>query len=110
MSTPQARTRQHLTELGYLVGTVESRKSFPDKKKTACQVCGQSPSISVSVDLWNVFDVLAIHPKRLEVILVQTTSRANHSTRRNKILTSMEAKLVLLAGVQILLQSWDQDK
>jgi len=61
----------------------------------------------VSADLFNVFDVLALHPNGLlPVTFVQTTSRANHSTRRNKILSSMEAKLVLLSGCAILLQSW----
>ena len=107
--TPQQKTRDHLTAQGFLVGTVESRKSFPDKKKSVCHACGHAPLISVSVDLWNVFDVLAIHPFTAEIILIQTTSRANHSTRRNKILSSMEAKLVLKSGIKILLQSWAQD-
>lgn len=105
--TPQQRTRDYLTAQGYLVGTVESKKSFPDRKKGPCRSCGHQPLISVSVDLFNVFDVIALHPNGLlPVIFVQTTSRANHSTRRNKILSSMEAKLVLLSGCGILLQSW----
>lgn len=108
--TPQARTRDYLTAQGFLCGTVESRKSFPDREESPCRCCGHHPQISVSVDLWNVFDVLAIHPGTAEVILVQTTSRANHATRRNKILASMEAKLVLKSGIQILLQSWAQDE
>jgi len=107
--TPQARTRDYFTKRGFLVGTVESRKSFPDKKKSACRTCGHSPLISVSVDLFGVFDLVCLNPGTESVFFVQTTSRANHSTRRNKILSSMEAKLVLLAGCGIILQSWAQD-
>jgi len=109
MVSPQQRTRDYLTRRGYLVGGVESRKSFPDKKKSACRTCGHHPLISVSVDLFGVFDLAALHPSKGEQIYVQTTSRANHSTRRNKILSSMEAKLCLLSGCKILLQSWGQD-
>ena len=114
--TPQARTRQYLTDRGYLVGACEARKSFPAKGKSACKACGHVPLVSVSVDLWNIFDLVALKPISGDgsfsyggTVFVQTTSRANHSTRRNKILSSMEAKLVLLSGASILLQSWAQD-
>ena len=115
--TPQLRTRQRLTEMGYLVATVETKKRFPDKKKHQCKACGHLPMIEVSVDLWNVFDIIAVKPGESEflqtrhnpVVFVQTTTRANHSTRRNKILASMEAKLVLLSGASILIQSWRQE-
>lgn len=147
MSTPQQRTRDNLTARGYLVGSVERRKKFPDRKKGPCRACGHQPMIEISSDLWEVFDIVAVMPIPLdnmgtcirmgrghtkqycdvyhhsihgtvpepewrlpgytsEIIFVQTTSRANHSTRRNKILGSMEAKLVLLSGARILLQSW----
>lgn len=119
--TPQQRTRDNLTARGYLVGSVERRKKFPDRKKRPCGVCGHIPMIEISSDLWNVFDIVGVKPGQLqpnpfykvseypEVIFVQTTSRNNHSTRRNKILASMEAKLVLLSGARILLQSWRQE-
>lgn len=106
--TPQARTREYLTEQGYLVGTVEKKKKFPDRKKGKCKECGHQPFIEISSDLFEVFDLIAIHPQRQITMLVQTTSANNHATRRNKILASMEAKLVLLGGVKILLQSWGQ--
>jgi hypothetical protein len=113
MATPQQRTRDNLTARGYLVGTVEGKKRFPDRKKHACRACGHVPMIEISVDLWSVFDIVAICPESGlavdPIVFVQTTSRANHSTRRNKILGSMEAKLVLLSGARILLQSWAQD-
>lgn len=110
-TTPQQRTRDNLTARGYLVGSVERRKKFPDRKKSPCRACGHQAMIEISSDLWEVFDIVAIHPD-LEhphvAIFVQTTSRNNHSTRRNKILASMEAKLVLLSGARILIQSWRQ--
>jgi hypothetical protein len=113
MIKPQQRTLKNLTDRGYLCASVEKRKSFPDRKKQRCRACGHDPQISVSVDLWNVFDIVAIMPTKSPamnpVAFVQTTSRNNHATRRNKILASMEAKLVLLSGASILLQSWRQD-
>ena len=122
--TPQQRTRDNLAARGYLVGTVEKKKKFPDKKKHPCKACGHQPMIEISSDLWEVFDIVAVKPTRdamppgrmppmtyviPSVIFVQTTSRNNHSTRRNKILASMEAKLVLLSGARILIQSWRQE-
>ena len=110
--TPQARTGKNLTERGYLVGTVEGKKRFPDKQRSTCHACGHVPMIEISSDLWNVFDVIAVHPGKLvfDIVFVQTTSRDHCSHRRNKILASMEAKLVLLSGARILLQSWDKDE
>src|SRR6266446_10256422 len=119
MTSPQQRTRENLTERGYLVGSVERRQKFPDRKKGPCRACGHQPMIEISSDLWEIFDIVAIKPDRMEngvmhrdyapLVFVQTTSRANHSTRRNKILGSMEAKLVLLSGARILIQSWRQE-
>ncbi len=111
--TPQQRTRDNLTARGYLVGTVEKKKKFPDKKKHPCRACGHVPMIEISEDLWNVFDIVAVMPmgqgNSSRIVFVQTTTRANHSTRRNKILASMEAKLVLLSGCFIMIQSWRQE-
>jgi hypothetical protein len=115
--TPQQRTRNNLTARGYLVGSVERRKKFPDRKKSPCKACGHQPMIEISSDLWEIFDIVALyvygdrhHKGEIGTVFVQTTSRNNHSTRRNKILSSMEAKLVLLSGARILIQSWRQEK
>lgn len=111
--SPQARTRQNLTERGYLVGTVEGKKRFPDKKRSACRACGHVPMIEISSDLFNIFDLVGLRPgvspNSADIIFVQTTSGPNHATRRNKILGSMEAKLVLLSGARILVQSWSKN-
>lgn len=110
--TPQARSRKFLTDRGWLVGSVERRKRFPDKKSHKCPACGNQPMIEISDDLWNVFDLVAIHPSPnvSGPLFVQTTSRSNHAQRRNKILSSMESKLVLLSKARILIQSWGQSK
>jgi hypothetical protein len=108
--TPQVRSRTNLAARGYLVATVESKKRFPDKKKHACPTCGHTPMIEVSVDLFNCFDLICEHPQRKERMYVQVTDQSNHSKRRNKILASFEAKLVLLAGARILIQSWRKDE
>lgn len=112
--TPQQRTRNNLTVRGYLVGSVERRKKFPDRKKSPCRACGHQAMIEISSDLFEVFDIVAFKPTPFpvagqDIVCVQTTSRNNHSTRRNKILASMEAKLVLLSGARILIQSWRQE-
>lgn len=109
--TPQERTRANLTSRGYLVGTVEKKKKFPNRKKGPCLECGNQPMIEISSDLWEVFDIVAVHPSKMkfDIVFVQTTSRTNHAARRNKILSSMEAKLVLLSGALILIQSWRQE-
>ncbi len=110
--SPQQRTRNNLTERGYLVGGVERRKKFPDRKKSPCSICGHQPMVEISDDLWGVFDIVAVKPvidsNYSDVVFVQTTSRNNHAARRNKILASMESKLVLLSGARILIQSWRQ--
>jgi hypothetical protein len=110
MSTPQIRSRELLTEEGYLVATVEGKKRFPAKGKGPCRTCGHQPLVEISVDLWNCFDLIAEHPQKRERIYVQVTSHTNHATRRNKILASFEAKLVLLAGARILVHSWRKDE
>jgi hypothetical protein len=116
--TPQLRSRLNLTGRGYLVSTVESKKRFPDKKKQPCPVCQHKPMIEISVDLWNCFDLIALKPgtidedyeiltvPRMSWLFVQVTTQDHHADRKNKILGSMEAKLVLLSGAKILLQSW----
>jgi hypothetical protein len=109
MSTPQQRSRDLLTEQGFLVATVEARKSFPDNKKSACRACGHQPQIDYLTDLFGFADIFAIHPETKEIALVQVTTNTHHATRRNKILSSFEAKLVLLAGGEIWIHSWRKD-
>jgi hypothetical protein len=115
MSDLQRRTEALLRSRGYLTGSVERRKRFPAPKSQPCKACGLSQMIDIAHDLWNVFDLVAVRPKIQEyintepassVVFVQVTSFNNHADRRNKIIASSEARLCLLSGVQILIQSW----
>ena len=112
MSDLQRRTEALLQKRGYLTGSVERRKRFPARGKPACKACGAMPMIDISHDLWTVFDLVAVRPiifgvlSNPTVCFVQVTSASNHADRRNKIIASNEAKLCLLAGASILIQSW----
>lgn len=113
MSDLQRRTEANLRSRGYLTGSVERRKRFPAHGKAPCKACGAMPMIDIASDLWNVFDLIAIRPRGshwdehdCEMVFVQVTSSSNHANRRNKIIASAEAKLCLLAGAKILIQSW----
>lgn len=109
MVSLQAKTVDYFREKGYVVAPVERRKRFPDRKRHRCSVCGNVPMIDVRHDLWNCFDLLACkpdHPPNL--VLIQTTSAANHAARRTKVLTSAEARFWLQAGGAICIQSWKQ--
>ena len=97
------RTLELLRSKGYLCETVEKWKRFPDRKRRRCHACGNIPLIGVKTDLFNFADILAI---KNGVVLVQVTSASNHAGRRNKILSSAEAKLCIMNDVLILIQSW----
>lgn len=103
MSDLQRRSEQLLRSKGFLTASVERRKRFPDPKARKCQACGSVRMLDIASDMFGVFDLIAF---KHGVVLVQVTDRTSHSKRRNKILASPEAKLCLLHGALILLQSW----
>lgn len=109
MSDLQRRSESLLRQRGYLTGSVERRKRFPDKKQPKCEYCDHQPEIDIAHDLWNCFDLVAIRPPR-DLVLVQVTNAGNHANHRNKLIASAEAKICLLSGVEILLQSWKKIK
>lgn len=113
MSELQRKTEKLFREKGYLTASVEKRKRFPDKKRRACAVCHAQPMLDIAVDLWNVFDLLAVRPVKNDSgparVLIQVTDRTSHSKRRNKIIASSEAKIALSAGFSILIQSWRKE-
>lgn len=114
MSQLQQRTMENFRERGYIVGSVERRKRFPARGKQRCKACGAVPMVDIAHDLFNVFDLIAFKPPTEEyfdaIVLVQSTSSANHGARRTKILTSPEAKFWLESGGMICLQSWSKVK
>lgn len=108
MISLQAKTVADFRKRGYVVAPVERQKRFPDKHKRRCNACGNVPLIGIRHDLWNCFDLLACRPDPPHLVLLQTTSAANHATRRTKVLTSPEARFWLVAGGSICIQSWKQ--
>lgn len=117
MSTLQRRSEQLFRSKGYLTASVEKRKRFPDPKSRKCQACGSVRMLDLAQDLWNVFDLIAIQLGNEcdcgyfipDMVFIQVTSVGNHATRRKKILSSAEARLCLLAGCRILIQSWRKE-
>lgn len=113
MSDLQRRSEQLFRSKGYLTASVEKRKRFPDPKRHPCKVCHARPMLDIASDLWNVFDLLCVRPVANDTgparILIQVTDRSSHSKRRNKIIGSSEAKLALLSGFSILIQSWRKE-
>jgi len=110
VSVLQHRSMEHWRKQGYLVAPVEHRKRFPAPGKLACRCCGHRQMIDIAVDMFNCFDLLAIHPiwqgGIANVVLIQVTDSTSRSKRREKIVTSPEAKLCSLAGIRILLETW----
>lgn len=110
MISLQAKTVDYFKNLGYVVAQVERRKQFPNRNRVRCLTCGSIPMVSIRHDLWNCFDLLACRPDLpAVVVLIQTTSAANHAIRRTKILTSPEARFWLMAGGAICIQSWKKE-
>lgn len=109
MSELQRRTEKLFREKGYLTASVEKRKRFPDPKSRKCQACGSVRMLDIASDMFGVFDLIAIGERErmtAQLIFIQVTDRTSHSKRRNKILASPEAKLCIIRGFRILIQSW----
>ena len=87
MSNTQ-RSMKLLREEGYFVWHCETWCAFTKRKK----------------DLLGFADLLALRSKR--TVAVQTTSRANLSARRKKILNAESYKHWKEAGNEVLLHGW----
>jgi hypothetical protein len=64
------------------------------------------PGLNRRQDLFGVFDVLAIHPLRREVILVQTTTAAHLAHRLAKVKSVPELSGLLAAGLKVQVHGW----
>jgi len=102
--TPRARSKTYLESLGYVVTPVEQAVKFPDRNKRRCQVCGNTPVITILRDAFNFGDLLAYRPG--EIALIQTTSTANQASRVAKILGLIEADGWLKANGKIFVHGW----
>ena len=88
--TPTARTLALLRRSGYLAAVVEK----------------WLPKINRRRDLFGFADVLAVHPVRREIVLVQTTSASNLASRIAKVKAAAELPGSLAAGVKVHVHGW----
>lgn len=87
-SIPTARSRKHLQDMGYHVETVEKWNHITQRRH----------------DLFGFGDLLAIREN--EVVVIQTTSASNMSSRIRKITLSPLLDTVRKAGIRIIVHGW----
>jgi hypothetical protein len=88
MTTPTARSVEHLRAFGWTVGVVEQR----------------IPHTNITRDLYGFIDLLAIRGG--ETMGVQVTSGSNVSARVRKIAESEHVAAVRSAGWTIVVHGW----
>ena len=64
------------------------------------------PRINRRRDLFRFADVLAIHPVRREIVLVQTTTAGHLAHRLAKVQGIPELAAILAAGVKVSVHGW----
>ena len=92
MGSPTEHSLKALAKEGYLCAVVEK----------------WNPVIKIRHDLWGWCDILAI--RKDEVLAVQTTSKANISTRIKKIQDSDTVGKVRDAGIRIEVHGWEKNE
>jgi hypothetical protein len=92
--TPTARTLDLMRRSGYLADVCERWVPVPGK--------------NIRRDLFHAFDVLAVHPVRREVVLIQTTTADHLAHRLAKVKAVPELAGLLAAGCKIQLHGWKQ--
>src|SRR6516225_4584557 len=90
MATPTARSLALLRRVGYLAAVVES----------------WIPRIHRRRDLFGFADVLAVHPVRREVMLVQVTTARHLADRLAKVWAAPELPGLLAGGCKVQLHGW----
>jgi len=88
MTTPTARSVEHLRAFGWTVGVVEQR----------------IPHTNITRDLYGFIDLLAI--RGAETMAVQVTSGSNVASRVHKIAESEHVGAVRKAGWSIVVHGW----
>jgi len=94
------RSMDYLRKQGYVVAPTEQWISFPDR--------ATGKTIKIRRDAFNFCDLIGCHPDHAGTLYVQTTTRVNQSSRRNKILLSPEAVVVLRSQNRIHVHGWAQ--
>ncbi len=88
--TPTGRTLDLLRQSGYLAAVVES----------------WIPHLNRWRDLFRFADVLAVHPVRREIALVQVTTADHLAHRLAKVQGIPELPAILAAGVKVMVHGW----
>jgi hypothetical protein len=101
MSSPTQLSLNKLRKDGYTVSLVE---------KWVPQTPAGFKGAIIRKDVWGFGDILAVKISESSVVLVQTTSKANISSRLNKIKQIPEAGIWLASGNRILVHGWAQKK
>lgn len=97
------RSADYMRKLGWQVGFVEQTIRMPNREKFGEWTMFKR-------DLWNCFDLIAVHPVTKETCGVQTTTRSNQASRVQKIRETHEADVCLRAGWKIYVHGWKQLK
>jgi hypothetical protein len=88
--TPTARSLALLRHSGYLAAVVECWIPHANRRR----------------DLWGFADVLAVHPVRREVVLVQVTTADHLAHRLAKVRAARELPGLMAAGCKVHLHGW----
>ena len=88
--TPCARTLALMRRSGYLAAVVESWLPYANRRR----------------DLFGCFDVLAVHPVRREMVLIQTTTAGHLAHRLAKVKAAAELPGLLAAGCKVQVHGW----
>ena len=103
-TTTTPRSVKWLRDRGYCVANVEQWLTFPERKFGK----PTGKTIRIRKDCFGFCDLAACHPDENGTLYIQTTTRANQSARRNKILLSPDAATLLRAKNRIHVHGWAQ--
>ena len=90
MASPTSRTLAYLRKQGYIAQVVEKFNYFTKQRK----------------DLFNVIDIVAVHPDYIGVLGVQVTSRAHIPERVQKVKEEPIMKFWLDAKNRLEVHGW----
>ena len=90
MTSPTQRSLKHLRDLGYTAQIVEKYNMFAHVRQ----------------DLFGFIDIVAIHPDKMGVFGIQTTTQKNVSTHLEKIKNNPIHRLWIETGNKLIVHGW----
>src|ERR1700690_1959530 len=99
-TTMTKRSMDWLRGRGYSVTLVEQWILFPDR--------ATGKTVKIRRDAFGFCDIACVHPEHVGTLYVQTTTRVNQASRRNKILLAPAAVVVLQSANRIHVHGWAQ--